>query len=173
MAKRASVSRDTISHAERGKHSLQATTLSKIAYALGKAPSELLAEEERLAPKVSASSQPSFNGLLEEERRRTELERSPRNAQLRNFHNQIKGLGSKALAEQLAETKEQYARVFAEWQQATEADAASPAAISLASQVSMLSAFATMLSLRMHIVENPDTSSAFEQQLMELVGDAA
>ncbi len=49
LAKRAGVSRDTLSKAERGQHSLQASTLSKIAGALGKRPSELLAEEERLA----------------------------------------------------------------------------------------------------------------------------
>jgi transcriptional regulator with XRE-family HTH domain len=56
LAKRAGVSRDTISYAERGHHSLQASTLSKIARALGRVPSELLAEEERLAPKVPSSS---------------------------------------------------------------------------------------------------------------------
>lgn len=70
LAKRAGVARDTISYAERGQHSLQATTLSKIARALGKAPSELLAEEERLAPKVQSSSpEPSFNDVLADERR--------------------------------------------------------------------------------------------------------
>jgi len=66
LAKRAGVSRDTISNAERGQHSLQATTLSKIAQALGRAPSDLLAEEERLAPKAPrrSSLEPSlFNGL--------------------------------------------------------------------------------------------------------------
>ena len=66
LAKRAGVSRDTISHAERGRHSLQGPTLSKIARALGRAPSELLAEEERLAPKAPrrSSREPSlFNGL--------------------------------------------------------------------------------------------------------------
>jgi transcriptional regulator with XRE-family HTH domain len=71
LAKRAGVSRDTISHAERGRHSLQGPTLSKIARALGRAPSELLAEEERLAPKAEGRSalEPSLNDLLEEERR--------------------------------------------------------------------------------------------------------
>ena len=70
LAKRAGVARDTISYAERGHHSLQATTLSKIARALNKAPSELLAEEERLAPKVRSSSpEPSFNDVLADERR--------------------------------------------------------------------------------------------------------
>jgi DNA-binding XRE family transcriptional regulator len=44
LARRAGVSRDTISNAERGLHSLQASTLHKVAQALGKAPSELLAE---------------------------------------------------------------------------------------------------------------------------------
>jgi transcriptional regulator with XRE-family HTH domain len=76
LAKRAGVSRDTISNAERGLHSLQTPTLNKIAHALGKRPSELLAEEERLAPKVPrrSPSEPSFNDALEEERRRTYLE---------------------------------------------------------------------------------------------------
>jgi transcriptional regulator with XRE-family HTH domain len=71
LAERAGVSRDTISHAETGRHGLQATTLHKIARALGKAPSELLAEEERLAPKVESRSslEPSFNDVLEDERR--------------------------------------------------------------------------------------------------------
>jgi transcriptional regulator with XRE-family HTH domain len=70
LAKRAGVSRDTISNAERGQHSLQAPTLSKIARALGKAPSELLAEEERLAPKVESRSslEPSLDDVLEGER---------------------------------------------------------------------------------------------------------
>jgi transcriptional regulator with XRE-family HTH domain len=73
LAKRAGVSRDTISHAERGRHSLQGPTLSKIARALGRTPSELLAEEERLSPKAESRSslEPSlFNGL-EDERRET------------------------------------------------------------------------------------------------------
>jgi transcriptional regulator with XRE-family HTH domain len=71
LAKRAGVSRDTISHAEKGRHSLQGPTLSKIAYALGRAPSELLADEERLAPKAPrrSSAEPSlFNGLEAERR---------------------------------------------------------------------------------------------------------
>jgi transcriptional regulator with XRE-family HTH domain len=70
LAERAGVSRDTISHAEKGRHGLQATTLHKIARALGKAPSELLAEEEKLAPKVESRSslEPSFNDVLEDER---------------------------------------------------------------------------------------------------------
>ena len=75
LARRAGVSRDTISNAERGLHSLQASTLHKVAQALGKAPSELLAEEERLIPKVKSRSslEPSlFNGV-EDERRRAEL----------------------------------------------------------------------------------------------------
>jgi transcriptional regulator with XRE-family HTH domain len=75
LAKRAGVSRDTISHAERGRHSLQGPTLSKIAYALGRVPSDLLAEEEKLAPKGESRSslEPSlFNGV-EDERRRAEL----------------------------------------------------------------------------------------------------
>jgi transcriptional regulator with XRE-family HTH domain len=69
VAKRAGVSRDTISNAERGHHSLQAATLHKVARALGKAPSDLLAEEERLAPKADSRSslEPSlFNGLEDE-----------------------------------------------------------------------------------------------------------
>lgn len=68
-AKRAGVSRDTISNAERGRHSLQGPTLSKIAYALGRSPSELLAEEERLSPKAprpSSLEPPLFNGLKDE-----------------------------------------------------------------------------------------------------------
>jgi transcriptional regulator with XRE-family HTH domain len=70
LAKRAGVSRDTISNAERGQHSLQATTLHKVAQALGRAPSELLAEEERLAPKAPSSSlEPTFNDVLDDERR--------------------------------------------------------------------------------------------------------
>jgi transcriptional regulator with XRE-family HTH domain len=71
LAERAGVARDTISKAEKGQHSLQASTLHKIARALGKAPSELLAEEERLAPKGRSRSpyEPSlFNGLEEERR---------------------------------------------------------------------------------------------------------
>jgi transcriptional regulator with XRE-family HTH domain len=70
LAKRAGVSRDTISHAERGRHSLQGPTLSKIARALGRVPSELLAEEERLSPKAPrrSSLEPSLNDVLEEER---------------------------------------------------------------------------------------------------------
>jgi len=71
LAKRAGVSRDTISHAERGRHSLQGPTLSKIAQALGRTPSELLAEEERLSPKAESRSslEPSlFNGLEDERR---------------------------------------------------------------------------------------------------------
>src|SRR5215213_2629413 len=69
LAKRAGVSRDTISNAERGRHSLQGPTLRKIAHALGKAPSELLAEEERLSPKAESRSSrepPLFNGFEEE-----------------------------------------------------------------------------------------------------------
>jgi transcriptional regulator with XRE-family HTH domain len=58
LAKRAGVSRDTISAAERGHHGLQASTLSKLARALNKTPSELLAEEERLTPKVESQSSP-------------------------------------------------------------------------------------------------------------------
>lgn len=68
LATRAGVSRDTISKAERGLHSLQASTLHKVAQALGRTPSELLAEEEKLAPKVESSSllQASFNDALED-----------------------------------------------------------------------------------------------------------
>jgi transcriptional regulator with XRE-family HTH domain len=62
LAKRAGVSRDTISNAERGLHSLQASTLHKVAQALGRTPSELLAEEEELA----------FNDALEDLRRTTD-----------------------------------------------------------------------------------------------------
>jgi transcriptional regulator with XRE-family HTH domain len=71
LAKRAGVSRDTISHAERGRHSLQGPTLSKIAHALGTVPSALLAEEEKLSPKAPrrSSLEPSFNDVLDEERR--------------------------------------------------------------------------------------------------------
>jgi transcriptional regulator with XRE-family HTH domain len=70
LARRAGVARDTISNAERGEHSLQASTLHKVARALGKAPSELLAEEERLTPKVESRSslEPSCNDVLEGER---------------------------------------------------------------------------------------------------------
>jgi transcriptional regulator with XRE-family HTH domain len=74
LAKRAGVSRDTISHAERGRHSLQGPTLSKIARALGRTPSELLAEEEeRLAKKVKGRSslEPSLNDALEDLRSTT------------------------------------------------------------------------------------------------------
>jgi transcriptional regulator with XRE-family HTH domain len=73
LARRAGVSRDTISNAERGEHSLQASTLHKVARALGKTPSELLAEEERLAPKAPrrSSLEPTlFNGLEDERRAR-------------------------------------------------------------------------------------------------------
>ncbi len=69
LAKRAGVSRDTISTAERGHHSLQAATLNKLARALNKTPSALLAEEERLAPKAESRSslEPSlFNGIEDE-----------------------------------------------------------------------------------------------------------
>jgi transcriptional regulator with XRE-family HTH domain len=70
LAKRAGVSRDTISNAERGLHSLQASTLHKVARALSKAPSELLAEEEKLSPKVESSSlELSFDDVLSDERR--------------------------------------------------------------------------------------------------------
>ena len=70
LAKRAGVSRDTVSNAERGLHSLQATTLHKVAHALGKAPSELLAEEERLTPKARSSSpEPTFDDALGDEQR--------------------------------------------------------------------------------------------------------
>jgi transcriptional regulator with XRE-family HTH domain len=74
LAKRAGVSRDTISNAERGRNSLQGPTLSKIAHALGRLPSELLAEEERLSPKAQSRSarEPSFddlNSVLEDLRR--------------------------------------------------------------------------------------------------------
>jgi transcriptional regulator with XRE-family HTH domain len=74
LAKRAGVSRDTISYAERGHHSLRGPTLSKIAHALGRVPSELLAEEERLSPKVESRSslQASFNDALEDLRRTTD-----------------------------------------------------------------------------------------------------
>ena len=73
LAKRAGVSRDTISHAERGRHSLQGPSLSKIAHALGRVPSELLAEEERLTPKAESRSslEPTLLNELEEERRQT------------------------------------------------------------------------------------------------------
>jgi len=77
LAKRAGVSRDTISNAERGQHSLQASTLNKVARALGKTPSELLAEEERLLPKAARGSslEPSlFNDVLEEEQRADEYQ---------------------------------------------------------------------------------------------------
>ena len=69
LAKRAGVSRDTISTAERGHHSLQAATLNKLARALNKTPSALLAEEERLAQKAESYSslEPSlFNGIEDE-----------------------------------------------------------------------------------------------------------
>jgi transcriptional regulator with XRE-family HTH domain len=79
LAQRAGVSRDTISNAERGHHGLQATTLNKIARALGKTPSELLAEEERLSPKALRRSpaEPSLFEGLEEERHHAELEDGP------------------------------------------------------------------------------------------------
>jgi transcriptional regulator with XRE-family HTH domain len=71
LAKRSGVSRDTVSNAERGLHSLQATTLYKVAHALGKAPSELLAEEERLTPKAQSSSpEPTFDDALGDEQRK-------------------------------------------------------------------------------------------------------
>lgn len=75
LARRAGVSRDTISNAERGEHGLQATTLHKVARALGKTPSELLAEEERLAPIVESRSpfEPSLDDVLAEERRVAEM----------------------------------------------------------------------------------------------------
>lgn len=69
LAKRAGVSRDTISTAERGHHSLQASTLNKLARALNRTPSTLLAEEERLSPKAErrSSLEPSlFNGIEDE-----------------------------------------------------------------------------------------------------------
>ena len=71
LAQRAGVSRDTISNAEKGRHGLQATTLHKVAQALGKTPSELLAEQEKLAPKVESRSslELSFEDALEGERR--------------------------------------------------------------------------------------------------------
>src|SRR5215218_9662345 len=74
LARRAGVSRDTISNAERGLHSLQASTLHKVAHALGRTPSELLAEGEELAPKVESRSslQASFNDALEDLRRTTD-----------------------------------------------------------------------------------------------------
>jgi transcriptional regulator with XRE-family HTH domain len=74
LARRADVSRDTISNAERGLHSLQASTLHKVAQALGKTPSELLAEEERLAPKAESRSslEPSLNDALEDLRSTTD-----------------------------------------------------------------------------------------------------
>ena len=70
LAARAGVSRDTISNAEKGRHGLQATTLHKLARALGRTPSELLAEEERLAPTPPRRSpyEPSLLNGLEEER---------------------------------------------------------------------------------------------------------
>lgn len=76
LARRAGVTRDTISNAERGRHGLQASTLHKLARALGRTPSELLAQEERLAPKAESRStfEPSFNDALEDERRRAKLE---------------------------------------------------------------------------------------------------
>jgi transcriptional regulator with XRE-family HTH domain len=84
LAKRAGVSRDTISHAERGRHSLQGPTMSKIAYALGRAPSELLAEEERLFPKAErrSSPEPSLFYDLEEERREGQTVQDVREAYL-------------------------------------------------------------------------------------------
>lgn len=57
LAEKAGVSRDTISKAEKGRHNLQAGTLSKVARALGMTASELLAEEESHIPKAFA--QPS------------------------------------------------------------------------------------------------------------------
>lgn len=71
LARRAGVTRDTISNAEKGRHGLQASTLNKLARALGKVPSELLAEEERLAPKATSSAlePPLFYGLGNEPRR--------------------------------------------------------------------------------------------------------
>jgi transcriptional regulator with XRE-family HTH domain len=74
LAKRAGVSRDTISYAERGHHSLQGPTLSKIAHALGRVPSELLAEEERLSSKAESrpSLQASFNDAIADLRSTTD-----------------------------------------------------------------------------------------------------
>jgi transcriptional regulator with XRE-family HTH domain len=56
LAQRAGVTRNTIMNTEKGHSGLQARSLYKIARALGKTPSELLAEEERLeAPKGRAA----------------------------------------------------------------------------------------------------------------------
>jgi transcriptional regulator with XRE-family HTH domain len=65
------VARDTISKAERGEHAPNAATLHKIAGALGVTPSELLAEEEKLAPKARGPLPPQrslWNHLAEEQR---------------------------------------------------------------------------------------------------------
>ena len=48
LARRAGVSRDTISKLERGDHEPNATTVSKLAQALGTTPSKLYATEELL-----------------------------------------------------------------------------------------------------------------------------
>jgi transcriptional regulator with XRE-family HTH domain len=71
LSRRAGVARDTVSNVEKGGHAPNAATLHKIARALGKQPSELLAEEERLAPKAEAppSQDTLFNGVSEQERR--------------------------------------------------------------------------------------------------------
>jgi transcriptional regulator with XRE-family HTH domain len=89
LAERAGVSRDTISNAEKGRHGLQATTLHKLSTALGKAPSELLAEEERLAPKVERRSsrlEPTLDDVLEGERLIAAAKRFKEN--LRHFTDQ-------------------------------------------------------------------------------------
>jgi len=144
------VGASTISKIERGVTRPQAITLHKLADALG-------VEVGELYPKAPA---PPHNAGAEA---LAQLEDSPKNEQLRNHFNHIKNLDSKALAAKLEELGEQYARVHAEWEEAAEEDAASPAAFSLASQVDILSAFAIMTRLQKQVVDNADASSAFER----------
>ena len=66
MAERAGIARDTWSKTERGLHSPQASTLHKMAGALGMSASELLALEEELSPKVTPplSESPEFKARV-------------------------------------------------------------------------------------------------------------
>ena len=66
LAARADVNPATVNQIEGGKRTASPATLHKLAAALDVSLYELLEGEPH--PKASASSQPSFNGLLEEER---------------------------------------------------------------------------------------------------------
>src|SRR5215208_6402234 len=67
LAARADVNPATVNQIEGGKRTASPATLHKLAAALDVSLYELLEGEPH--PKASASSQPRFNGLLEEERR--------------------------------------------------------------------------------------------------------